>query len=88
MQPHGYRILVYDKIFIIRKKKVVWTDGFNNTYGMTHVGRLMFNSNQLPLLVRDWKRNNLLSSFPVPVCGITASGVPGGTLNRFSTLCG
>jgi hypothetical protein len=30
------------------------------------------------------------SSFPVPVCAITASGVPGGTLvsmNRFSTLC-
>jgi hypothetical protein len=29
--------------------------------------------------------------FPVPVCAITASGVPGGTLvsmNRFSTLCG
>jgi hypothetical protein len=28
--------------------------------------------------------------FPVPVCAITASGVPGGTLvsmNRFSTLC-
>jgi hypothetical protein len=32
-----------------------------------------------------------LSFFPVPVCAITASGVPGGTLvsmNRFSTLCG
>jgi hypothetical protein len=31
------------------------------------------------------------SSFPVPVCAITASGVPGGTLvsmNRFSTLRG
>jgi hypothetical protein len=31
------------------------------------------------------------SFFPVPVCAITASGVPGGTLvsmNRFSTLCG
>jgi hypothetical protein len=29
--------------------------------------------------------------FPVPVCAITASGVPGGTsvsMNRFSTLCG
>jgi hypothetical protein len=29
--------------------------------------------------------------FSVPVCAITASGVPGGTLvsmNRFSTLCG
>jgi hypothetical protein len=29
--------------------------------------------------------------FPVPVCAITASGVPGGTLvsmNRISTLCG
>jgi hypothetical protein len=29
--------------------------------------------------------------FPVPVCAITASGMPGGTLvsmNRFSTLCG
>jgi hypothetical protein len=29
--------------------------------------------------------------FPVPVCAITASGVPGGALvsmNRFSTLCG
>jgi hypothetical protein len=29
--------------------------------------------------------------FPVPVCAITASGVPGGTLvsmSRFSTLCG
>jgi hypothetical protein len=29
--------------------------------------------------------------FPVPVCAITASGVPSGTLvsmNRFSTLCG
>jgi hypothetical protein len=29
-------------------------------------------------------------SFPVPVCAITASGVPGGTfvsMNRFSTLC-
>jgi hypothetical protein len=29
--------------------------------------------------------------FPVPVCAITASGVPGDTfvsMNRFSTLCG
>jgi hypothetical protein len=29
--------------------------------------------------------------FPVPVCAITASGMPGGTLvsmNRFSNLCG
>jgi hypothetical protein len=29
--------------------------------------------------------------FPIPVCAITASGVPGGTfvsMNRFSTLCG
>jgi hypothetical protein len=29
--------------------------------------------------------------FPVPVCAITASGMPGGTfvsMNRFSTLCG
>jgi hypothetical protein len=29
--------------------------------------------------------------FPVPVCAITAPGVPGGTLvsmNRFSALCG
>jgi hypothetical protein len=29
--------------------------------------------------------------FAVPVCAITASGVPGGTfvsMNRFSTLCG
>jgi hypothetical protein len=29
--------------------------------------------------------------FPVPVCAITASGVPGGTfvtMDRFSTLCG
>jgi hypothetical protein len=29
--------------------------------------------------------------FPVPVCAITASGVPGGTfvsMNRFNTLCG
>jgi hypothetical protein len=29
--------------------------------------------------------------FPVPVCVITASGVPGGTfvsMNRFRTLCG
>jgi hypothetical protein len=29
--------------------------------------------------------------FSVPVCAITASGVPGGTvlsMNRFSTLCG
>jgi hypothetical protein len=34
---------------------------------------------------------NLLFFFPVPVCAITASGVPGGTfvsMNRFSTLCG
>jgi hypothetical protein len=33
----------------------------------------------------------LLSFFPVPVCAITASGVPGGTfvsMNCFSTLCG
>jgi hypothetical protein len=31
------------------------------------------------------------SFFSVPVCAITASGVPGGTLvsmNRFITLCG
>jgi hypothetical protein len=31
------------------------------------------------------------SFFPVPVCAITATGVPGGTfvsMNRFSTLCG
>jgi hypothetical protein len=29
--------------------------------------------------------------FPVPICAIRASGVPGGTLvsmNRFSALCG
>jgi hypothetical protein len=29
--------------------------------------------------------------FPVPVCAITESGVPGGTfvsMNRFSSLCG
>jgi hypothetical protein len=38
--------------------------------------------------------NNIFLSFfpvPVPVCAITASGVPGGTLvsmNRFSILCG
>jgi hypothetical protein len=32
-----------------------------------------------------------ISFIPVPVCVITASGVPGGTfvsMNRFSTLCG
>jgi hypothetical protein len=35
--------------------------------------------------------NNVSFFFPVPVCAITASGVPGGTfvsMNRFSTLCG
>jgi hypothetical protein len=34
---------------------------------------------------------NSLFFFPVPVCAITTSGVPGGTLvsmNHFSTLCG
>jgi hypothetical protein len=33
----------------------------------------------------------IVFSFPVPVCDITASGVPGGTfvsMNHFSTLCG
>jgi hypothetical protein len=37
------------------------------------------------------KKINLLFFFPVPVCAITASGVPGGTpvsMNSFSTLCG
>jgi hypothetical protein len=37
------------------------------------------------------KPYTLFFFFPVPVCAITASGVPGGTfvsMNRFSTLCG
>jgi hypothetical protein len=35
--------------------------------------------------------NRIILLFPVPVCAITASGVPGGSfvsMNRFSTLCG
>jgi hypothetical protein len=42
----------------------------------------------------NYQRSNIPSYFfffPVPVCAITASGVPGGTLvsmYRFSTLCG
>jgi hypothetical protein len=40
----------------------------------------------------DFGQNlKMLFFFPVPVCTIRASGVPGGTLvsmNRFSTLCG
>jgi hypothetical protein len=38
-----------------------------------------------------WLCIGVTQSFSVPVCAITASGVPGGTLvsmNRFSTLCG
>jgi hypothetical protein len=44
----------------------------------------------------NWRGNGasltflLFLIFPVPVCAITASGVPGGTfvsMNRFSTLC-
>jgi hypothetical protein len=41
--------------------------------------------------MREEEIHAKLSFFPVPVCTITASGVPGGTLvfmNRFSTLCG
>jgi hypothetical protein len=35
--------------------------------------------------------NRIIILFPVPICAITASGVPGGSfvsMNRFSTLCG
>jgi hypothetical protein len=38
-----------------------------------------------------WRDTHRAFFFPVPVCAITASGVPGGTfvsMNRFSALCG
>jgi hypothetical protein len=43
-------------------------------------------------MARTFSQNGgeLFFFFPVPVCAITASGVPGGTLvsmNHFSTLC-
>jgi hypothetical protein len=47
------------------------------------------------ILCHCWGSNpgpqSVVFFFSVPVCAITASGVPGGTLvfmNRFSTLCG
>jgi hypothetical protein len=53
------------------------------------------NCGTLPPVVRQpvqWYRGIVKQTFfPVPVCAIKASGVPGGTfvsMNRFSTLCG
>jgi hypothetical protein len=43
------------------------------------------------MIQKDLQVNIIHFFFPVPVCVITASGVPGGTLDsmdRFSTLCG
>jgi hypothetical protein len=45
----------------------------------------------LLLAVSNLSSIKIFFFFPVPVCAITASGVPGSTLvsmNRFSTLCG
>jgi hypothetical protein len=42
-------------------------------------------------MVHSFPESFVFFFFPVPVCAITASGVPSGTLvsmNRFSTLCG
>jgi hypothetical protein len=43
------------------------------------------------ILYRNANNSGVVVFFPVPVCAITASGLPGGTfvsMNRFSTLCG
>jgi hypothetical protein len=45
----------------------------------------------LPPIETEFTKVFFFFFFPVPVCAITASGVPGGTfvsMNRFITLCG
>jgi hypothetical protein len=55
----------------------------------TYIGERMFINERTWAILRLGQDEHFF--FPVPVCAITASGVPGGTLvsmNGFSTLCG
>jgi hypothetical protein len=55
-------------------------------------GTSEFRMREIQYTSRDYRHSHMwYFFFPIPVCAITASGVPGGTfasMNRFSALCG